>query len=38
MATHEDARLIIDLSRWAQEWGFHEANRWLSSHAEELTD
>lgn len=38
LATHEDARLIIDLSRWAQEWGFHDANRWVRSHVTELTE
>jgi hypothetical protein len=31
MATYHDARLVLELSRWAQEWGFHEANRWVWS-------
>lgn len=38
MATYYDARLIIELSRWAQDWGFHEANAWLEQHADELRD
>ena len=29
MATYHDARLVLELSRWAQDWGFHEANSWV---------
>lgn len=36
MATHEDAKLVIELSRWAQEWGFHDANRWIRAHEDEV--
>jgi hypothetical protein len=38
MATADDARLIVEFSRWALEWGFHEANAWTRGHAEMLTD
>ena len=31
MATYQDARLIIELSKWAQDWGFHESNQWIRS-------
>lgn len=31
MATPDDARLIIEFSRWAEEWHFYEANHWIMS-------
>ncbi len=38
MATHQDAMLIIEFSRWAEDWGFHPANRWVRGHLEEVRD
>lgn len=32
MATRQDALLIIEFSRWANEWGFHDSNRWIREH------
>lgn len=37
MATKEDARLIIEFSRWAIDWGFHEANVWIAGHAADVS-
>lgn len=38
MASHEDARLIVEFSNWARTWGFHEANSWVTLHQDALQD
>lgn len=38
MTAYEDARIIIEFSRWALEFGLHDAERWISEHMSELDD
>jgi hypothetical protein len=38
VATPDDARLIIDLSQWAVDRGFHQANAWLWKNIEDVQD